>query len=183
MQQSRCDCRHGLEGHWLELRWDPESSVWCCASRKHSLGVQGAAVFGFWGRDGRTSQHSLARKTYWPVCVYFTLYTPPVSARQWRAATSSRQLSICGPKSCPYKWRKPSLEWKIQNICIREIAETLEVTKSIIWYFHQKKECTGELSNTQSPGIPWKTTKLNDCNILCLVKKNSFTTSAKSRTL
>ena len=45
---------------------------------------------------------------------------------------------------------------RLQNLNkpIREIAETLGVAKSTVWYILKKKERTGELSNTKTPGRP-----------------------------
>ena len=59
---------------------------------------------------------------------------------------------------------------------IREIAETLGVAKSTVWYIMRKKECTGELGNTKMPRHPLKTTAV-DCWIFSMVKKNPFTMS------
>uniref|UniRef100_A0A0E9XWE2 Transposase Tc1-like domain-containing protein n=1 Tax=Anguilla anguilla TaxID=7936 RepID=A0A0E9XWE2_ANGAN len=59
---------------------------------------------------------------------------------------------------------------------IRDIAKTLGVAKSTIWYIFKKKERTGELRNTKRPGRPRKTTVVDDRKILSLVKKNPFTT-------
>ena len=65
---------------------------------------------------------------------------------------------------------------KNQNKTIREIADTLGVAKSTVWYILKKKERTGELSNTKRPGRPQKTTVVDDRRIISLVKKNPFTT-------
>ena len=62
------------------------------------------------------------------------------------------------------------------NKPIREIAKTLGVAKSTLWYILKKKERTGELSNTKRPGRPRKTTVVDDRRIISLVKKNPFTT-------
>ena len=71
---------------------------------------------------------------------------------------------------------------KNQKKPLREIAESLGVAKSTIWYIFMKKECTGELSNTKRPGRPWKTTKVDDGRILSVVKKNPSLHLVKSRT-
>ncbi len=63
-----------------------------------------------------------------------------------------------------------------QNKSIREIAGTLGVAKSIVWYILRKKECAGELSNIKRPGFSRRTTVVDDCRILSMVKKNPFTT-------
>ena len=68
---------------------------------------------------------------------------------------------------------------KNQNKPIREIAKTLRVTKSTVWNILKKKECTGELNNTERPGRPQKTTVVEDRRILSLVKKNPFTTAGQ----
>ncbi len=65
---------------------------------------------------------------------------------------------------------------KKQNKPIREIAKTLGVAKTTVWNILQKKERTGELSNTKRPGRPRKTTVVDDRRILSLVKKTPFTT-------
>ena len=56
------------------------------------------------------------------------------------------------------------------------MAKTLDVTKSTVWNILEKKERTGELSNTKRPGRPRKTTVVDDRIIISLVKKNPFTT-------
>ncbi len=61
-----------------------------------------------------------------------------------------------------------------QNKSIREIAGTLGVAKSTVWYILRKNKCTGELSNIKRPGHPWRTTVLDDRRILSMVKKNPF---------
>uniref|UniRef100_A0A8C5P8K5 Transposase n=1 Tax=Leptobrachium leishanense TaxID=445787 RepID=A0A8C5P8K5_9ANUR len=65
---------------------------------------------------------------------------------------------------------------KKQNKPIREIARTLGVAKTTVWNTLKKKERTGELSNTNRPGRPGKTTVVDDRIILSLVKKTPFTT-------
>ena len=45
---------------------------------------------------------------------------------------------------------------KNQNKPTREIAKTLGVAKSTVWYILKRKECTGELSNTKRPRRPRK---------------------------
>ncbi|XP_075437068.1 uncharacterized protein LOC142474739 isoform X2 [Ascaphus truei] len=62
---------------------------------------------------------------------------------------------------------------------IREIAGTLGVSKSTVWYILRKQERTGELCSTKRPGRPRKTTVLDDRTILSMVKKNPFTTSSQ----
>ena len=62
------------------------------------------------------------------------------------------------------------------NKQIREIAKTLGVAKSTIWYILKKKEHTGELRNTKRPGRPWKTTVVDDRITLSLVNKNPLPT-------
>ncbi len=66
-----------------------------------------------------------------------------------------------------------------QNKSIGEIAGTLRVAKSTVWYILRKKERTGELSNIKRPGRPWRTTVFDDRKILSMVKKNPFTTSSE----
>lgn len=66
-----------------------------------------------------------------------------------------------------------------QNKSIREIAGTLGVARSTVWYILRKKECNGELSNIKRPGRPRKTTVVDDRRILSMVKKNPFTTSSQ----
>lgn len=70
---------------------------------------------------------------------------------------------------------------KKENKSLREIAKTLGVAKSTIWYILKKKECTGELGNVKRPGRPRKTPKEDDGKILSLVKKNGLTTSRQFR--
>ncbi len=41
-----------------------------------------------------------------------------------------------------------------QNKSIREIAGTLGLVKSTVWYILRKQERTGELSNIKRPGCP-----------------------------
>ena len=72
--------------------------------------------------------------------------------------------------------KKAIIRLKNQNKPIREIAKTLGVAKSTVWYILKKKERTGELSNTKRPGRPRKTSVVDDRRILSLVKKNPFTT-------
>ena len=52
------------------------------------------------------------------------------------------------------------------NKPIREIAKSLGVAKSTVWYILKKKERTGELSNTKRPGRPRKTTVVDDRRII-----------------
>ena len=61
---------------------------------------------------------------------------------------------------------------KNRNKPIREIAKTLGVAKSTVWYILKKKERTGELSNTKRPGRPRKTTVVDDRRIISLVKSS-----------
>ncbi|XP_011604426.1 male-specific lethal 3 homolog isoform X2 [Takifugu rubripes] len=70
---------------------------------------------------------------------------------------------------------------KKENKSLREIAKTLGVAKSTIWYILKKKECTGELGNVKRPGRPRKTPKVDDGKILSLVKKNGLTKSRQFR--
>lgn len=70
---------------------------------------------------------------------------------------------------------------KKENKSLREIAKTLGVAKSTIWYILKKKECTGELGNVKRPGRPRKTPKVDDGKILSLVKKNNLSTSRQFR--
>ncbi len=58
-----------------------------------------------------------------------------------------------------------------QNKYISEIAGTLGVIKSTVWYILRKKERTGELSTIKRPGRPWSTTVVDDRRILSVVKK------------
>ncbi len=66
-----------------------------------------------------------------------------------------------------------------QNKSIREIAGTLGVVKSTVWFILRKKERTSELSNIKRPGRPRRTTVEDDRRILSMVKKNPFTTSSQ----
>ncbi len=69
-----------------------------------------------------------------------------------------------------------------QNKSITEIAVTLGVAKSTVWYILRKKtECTGELGNIKRPGRPRRTTVVDDWRILSMIKKNPFTTSVKKK--
>ncbi len=69
-----------------------------------------------------------------------------------------------------------------QNKSITEIAVTLGVAKSTVWYILRKKtECTGELSNIKRPGRPRRTTVVDDWRILSMIKKNPFTTSLSKK--
>ncbi len=71
-----------------------------------------------------------------------------------------------------------------QNKSIREIAGTLGVAKSTVWYIlrkKRKKECTGEPSNIKRPGRPQRTTVVDDQRIISMVKKNPFTTSSQEK--
>lgn len=49
------------------------------------------------------------------------------------------------------------------------------MAKSIVWNILKKIKCTGELSNTERPRRPWKTTVVDDRRVPSLVKKNPFT--------
>ena len=64
---------------------------------------------------------------------------------------------------------------KNQNKSNREIAKTLGVAKSIIWYILIKNERNGALRDTKRPRRPQITTVLDDRIIISLVKKNPFT--------
>ncbi len=68
-----------------------------------------------------------------------------------------------------------------KDLSIREIAGTLGVAKSTVWYILRKKECTGELSNIKRPRCPRMTTVVDDRRILFVVKKNHFTTSSQEK--
>ncbi len=68
-----------------------------------------------------------------------------------------------------------------QNKSIREIAGTLGVAKSTVWYILRKKERTGELSNIKRPGCPRRTTVVDDQRILSMIKKNPFTTFSQEK--
>lgn len=59
-----------------------------------------------------------------------------------------------------------------RNKPIKQMAETLGMGKSTIWHILKKKECTCELSNIKRPGRPQTTTKVDECRILSLAKKN-----------
>ncbi len=61
-----------------------------------------------------------------------------------------------------------------QNKSIREIAGTLGVAKTTVWFSLRKKERTSELSNIKWPGRPRRTTVVDDRRILSMVKKNPF---------
>ena len=56
------------------------------------------------------------------------------------------------------------------------MAKTVGVAKSTVWYILKKKERTGEVSNTERPRRPRKTTVVDDRRIIFRVKKNPFTT-------
>ncbi|KAG2464485.1 TCB1 transposase, partial [Polypterus senegalus] len=60
---------------------------------------------------------------------------------------------------------------------IREIATILRVAKSTVWYILRKKASTGKLSNARRPGRQRKTTVVDDCRIISMVKRNPFTTA------
>ncbi len=49
-----------------------------------------------------------------------------------------------------------------QNESIREIAGTLGVAKSTVWYTLRKKEWTGELSKIKRHGLPRRTTVVDE---------------------
>ncbi|XP_034045855.1 myb-like protein X [Thalassophryne amazonica] len=64
---------------------------------------------------------------------------------------------------------------KNENKPIREIAKTLGVAKSTIWYI-LKKERNGQLRNYQRTGRPRVTSVVDDRRILALLEKNPLTT-------
>ncbi|KAJ8353881.1 hypothetical protein SKAU_G00214480 [Synaphobranchus kaupii] len=69
------------------------------------------------------------------------------------------------------------MKLKNENKSIREIAETLGVSKSTVGYIVKKQERTGELSNSKRSGRPRKTTVGDDQRILSIVKKKPFLTA------
>ncbi|KAG2465883.1 TCB1 transposase, partial [Polypterus senegalus] len=69
------------------------------------------------------------------------------------------------------------LKLRKQKKPIREIATILCVAKSTVWYILRKKASTGELGNAKRPGCPRKTTVVDDCRIISMVKRNPFTTA------
>ncbi len=69
-----------------------------------------------------------------------------------------------------------------QNKSIREIAGTLGVAKSTVWYILKKRQSTGaELRNIKRTGRLQRTTVVDDQKILSMVKTNPFTTSSKEK--
>ncbi len=71
-----------------------------------------------------------------------------------------------------------------QNRSNREIARTLGVAKSTVWYILGRKECTCELSNIKRPGRPQRLTVEDDRrNPLHGKGKNVSQHPAKRRTL
>lgn len=70
---------------------------------------------------------------------------------------------------------------KRENKSLREIAKTLGVAKSTIWYILKKKECTGELGNVKRPGRPRRTPEADKGEMLSLVKNNGLPTSRQFR--
>ncbi len=57
--------------------------------------------------------------------------------------------------------------WKINQT----IAQTLAIASATIWNLLRKKETTGVLSNTPRTGRSWKTSAVDDRNIVTAVKK------------
>ncbi len=86
--------------------------------------------------------------------------------------------TLCGQTNSLYKWNRQLLGFK-NKTKPSEVAGTLEVAKSTVWYIQRKKEHAGELSNIKRPGYPLSTTVVDDQRILSMVKKNPFTTSSQ----
>ncbi|XP_028973852.2 uncharacterized protein LOC114830399 [Esox lucius] len=82
--------------------------------------------------------------------------------------------SNCKTVSMPLK--QDIIRLKHENKSIRDIAKTLGLSKSTVWYIVKKQERTGELSNRKRPGRPQKTTLVDDQQMLAIVKKNPFST-------
>lgn len=58
-----------------------------------------------------------------------------------------------------------------ENQSIRNIAKTLGMPKSTVWFIINKKKTTGELNYVKRPGRLRKTTVVDDRRILSMVKK------------
>ncbi|KAJ8288409.1 hypothetical protein COCON_G00010680 [Conger conger] len=69
------------------------------------------------------------------------------------------------------------IKLKNEKKSIRDIAETVGVSKSTVWHIVKKQERTGELSNGKRSGRPRKTTVVDDEKILSIVKKKPFSTA------
>ncbi len=68
-----------------------------------------------------------------------------------------------------------------QNKSIREIAGTLGVAKSAVWYILRKKNTLMSSETLKRTGCPRRTTEVDDQRILSMVNKNPFTTSSKEK--
>lgn len=60
-----------------------------------------------------------------------------------------------------------------ENQSIRNIAKTLGMPKSTVWFIINKKKTTGELNYVKRPGRLRKTTVVDDRRILSIVKKKN----------
>ncbi|KAG5856999.1 hypothetical protein ANANG_G00013870 [Anguilla anguilla] len=69
------------------------------------------------------------------------------------------------------------IKLKNEKKSIRDIAETLGVSKSTVWNIIKKQERTGQLINSKSSGRPRKTSVVDDQKILSIVKKKPFSTA------
>ncbi len=97
------------------------------------------------------------------------MYLPPFSREQ-----KSKDLSM--------KVKHIIVRLQKQNKSIREIAGTLGVAKSTVWYILKKRQSTGaELRNIKRTGRLQRTTVVDDQKILSMVKTNPFTTSSKEK--
>ena len=68
-----------------------------------------------------------------------------------------------------------------KNKSIRELAETLGVAESTVWYILWKKERTGELGTQKGLDVHGRQQRVDDDSIFSMVKKNPFTTSSEMK--
>ena len=68
-----------------------------------------------------------------------------------------------------------------ENQSIRNIAKTLGMPKSAVWFIINKKKITCELNYVKRPGRLRKTTVVDDRRILSMVKKTPLTTAHQIR--
>lgn len=64
-----------------------------------------------------------------------------------------------------------------ENQSIRNIAKTLGMPKSTVWFIINKNKTTGELNYVKRPGRLRKTAVVDDRRILSMVKKTLLTTA------
>ena len=92
-----------------------------------------------------------------------------------------RDLSIFCPKSCWCRVKEAIIRVRNQNKPLRQMAETLRVAKSTIWFSSKQREGTGRLSNTKPPGRPLNTTEVDGGRDSPIGKQNFFTWTGRFR--